>query len=343
MASRVFRSPVRGVVIHTACCRPGGHVTVITVTSVAILGLGLIGGSLLRRLGPADDVRGYDPDASTRAAATAAGFQVVTGAEAAVAGADLVLLAAPLPAFPELMSAVAAANPGALVTDVASVKVTPLGMVPPGMRYVGGHPMAGTERSGFEASDAHLFDGATWVLCLEEDTPLADWLAVARLVAGLGCRVVPATAAEHDRAVARISHLPHVLAAALASAASDDLARKLAAGSFRDGTRVAGTRAELTAAMCDSNREALVEALDGALSTLTRARDLLLRDESTLRLFADGHAARQRWIGFGMGGDRLILDPSAADLRASLLELGRAGGHLDEVADRELHAWRPAR
>jgi prephenate dehydrogenase len=316
---------------------------VITVTSVAILGLGLIGGSLLRRLGPTHDVRGYDPDLATRAAAAAAGFQAVTSVEAAVAGVEVVLLAAPLPAFPELIEVVAAANPGALVTDVASVKVTPLAMVPPGMRYVGGHPMAGTERSGFEASDAHLFDGASWVLCLESDTPLEDWLAVARLVAELGCRVVPATAVEHDGAVARISHLPHVLAAALATANADDLARKLAAGSFRDGTRVAGTRPALTAAMCDSNREAVAVELDGALATLTRARDLLRAGESLLPLFEGGYAARQRWVGFGMGGERLVLDPARADLRAQLLALGRAGGHLDEIGERELLAWRPAR
>lgn len=316
------------------------------MTSVAILGLGLIGGSLLRRLGSAYDVRGYDPDPATRAAVAGAGFQATATMDAAVADADLVLLAAPLPAFPDLIEAVATHSPASLVSDVASVKVTPRQMMRAhgaDLRYVGGHPMAGTERSGFEASDPHLFDGATWVLCLEDDTPLPDWLSVARLVAGLGCRVVPATADEHDRAVASISHLPHVLAAALAGAAADDLSRKLAAGSFRDGTRVAGTRPELTAAMCSSNREALTGALDGVLATLTRARDLLASGDSLLPFFTDGYDARQRWVGFGMGGERSILDPGGSDLRAELLRLGRAGGHLDEVANRELHAWRPAR
>jgi prephenate dehydrogenase len=320
---------------------------VIIVTSVAILGLGLIGGSLLRRLGPDSDVRGYDPDPATRASVAAAGYQVADALEEVLPGADMVLLAAPLPAFPELIAAVAAhAGPATLVTDVASVKVAPLELVRahgPALRYVGGHPMAGTERSGFDASDPHLFDGVTWVLCLEEDTPLADWLAVARLVGGLGCRVVPATAAEHDRAVAGISHVPHVLAATLATRAADNLSRKLAAGSFRDGTRVAGTRPALTAAMCDSNRDALIGALDGVLDSLTQARDLLRSGESLLPLLADGNAARQRWIAFGMGGDRFILaSDSTADLRTQLLALGRAGGHLDEVGDRELHGWRPA-
>jgi prephenate dehydrogenase len=328
---------------------------VITVTSVAILGLGLIGGSLLRRLGPAHDVRGYDPDPATQAAAAAAGFQVAASVASAAAGVDLAILAAPLPAFPDLIAALTAvAGTGTVVTDVASVKAAPRELMRahgPELRYVGGHPMAGTERSGFEASDAHLFDGATWVLCLEDDTALPDWLAVARLVAGLGCRVVPTTAGEHDRAVAGISHLPHVLAATLAGAAGDDLSRKLAAGSYRDGTRVAGTRPELTAAMCDSNREALAGALDRALATLTSARERLGRGESLLPLFEDGYAARRRWVGFGIGGDRLVLDTAAgtpaagtvgAKLRTDLLDLGRAGGHLDGVADHELRAWRPS-
>jgi prephenate dehydrogenase len=333
-------------VIHRARAGDRCDVTVITVTSVAIVGLGLIGGSLLRRLGPQFDVRGYDVDPVTRAAAADAGFHVAGALEEVVAGADLVLLATPLPAFGQVIPEVAKiAGPGTLLSDVASVKVTPRELVrshAAGLRYVGGHPMAGTERSGFEAGDAHLFDGAPWVLCLDPDTDLADWLEVARLIARLGCRVVPSTAEEHDLAVAEISHLPHVLAAALAGSGSGDLAHKLAAGSFRDGTRVAGTRPELTAAMCDGNREALTAALDGALDRLTAARDALRGGGSLLPLFAQGFAARQRWVRFGMGGFDVALDPAAPTLRADLGELGRAGGHLDDIGERSLHGWRPA-
>ena len=317
----------------------------ITVTAVAIVGLGLIGGSLLRRLGPYHDVRGYDLDPATRDAASQAGFGTAASLEEAVSGAGLVLLATPLPAFAELIPDLAKATaPGTLISDVASVKVTPRELMrthAAGLRYVGGHPMAGTERSGFAAGDAHLFDGAPWVLCLDADTDLADWLELGRLVAGLGCRVVPATAEEHDVAVARISHLPHVLAAALAGSAGGELARKLAAGSFRDGTRVAGTRPELTAAMCDGNREALADALDAVLARLAEARDALRAGDSLLPLFAEGYAARQRWVRFGMGGTEVVLDPAAPTLRADLAGLGRSGGHLDEVGERALHGWRP--
>ena len=315
------------------------------MTSAAILGLGLIGGSLLRRLGTSHDVCGYDVDPAARTAAAEAGFRITGSVGEAVAGADLVFLAAPLPAFADLVRAVASsARPRTMITDVTSVKVAPRELVrahAAGLRYIGGHPMAGSERSGFAAGDAHLFDGAPWVLCLDPDTGLADWLVLARLLAGLGCRVVPVTAEEHDVAVARISHLPHLLAAGLAAAVDDDLARKLAAGSFRDGTRVAGSRPELTAAMCDGNRQALADALDGLLARLAEARDALRVGGSVLPLAAEGYAARHRWVGFGMGGTTVELDLRAPTLRDDLLGLGRAGGHLDELGKRTLRGWRP--
>ncbi|WP_279582375.1 prephenate dehydrogenase/arogenate dehydrogenase family protein [Fodinicola feengrottensis] len=101
----------------------------------------------------------------------------------------------------------------------------------PAARYVGGHPMSGTEKSGFAAADPALFTGRVWVLCLDERTSVADWLRLADLYTSAGARVVPATAAEHDSAVAAISHLPHVVASAVAAGAADEpLALALAAG-----------------------------------------------------------------------------------------------------------------
>jgi prephenate dehydrogenase len=105
---------------------------------------------------------------------------------------------------------------------------------------------------------------------------------------------------------------------------------------------VAGTRPELTAAMCDGNRDALADALDGVLDRLAEARDALRGGGSLLPLFAEGHAARQRWVGFEMGGAEIVLDPAAPSLRAELTELGRSGGHLDEIGEHALHGWRPA-
>jgi prephenate dehydrogenase len=319
-----------------------------TVRSVAVLGLGLIGGSLARRLASDLDVVGYDPDADTRAAADAAGLAAADSIVDAVAGRDLVVLAVPLSAYEQVLPLVAAAGAGAIVTDVASVKAPALAtaratLQPAGLRYVGGHPMAGSERSGFDASDLRLFEGAAWVLCLEEDTDLAAWLAVASIVTGLGCRVVPAPAAAHDAAVARVSGLPHLLALALATAgaAGGPLALALAAGSFRDGTRVAGTRPELFDTLCDGNRDALAEATDEVLAALTQARDALRAGGSVAPLVAAGRAARRNWSATGLGGHSSTVDVSVAGGAAALVALGAAGGHVTGVAGTRLDCWVP--
>jgi prephenate dehydrogenase len=191
--------------------------------------------------------------------------------------------------------------------------------------------MAGRETSGFAASDPHLFDGCAWVLCLDEDhTDLRHWLGLAAVVTSLGARAVPATTAEHDRAVAAVSHVPHLLAAALTTtAAGDALAATLAAGSFRDGTRVAASPPGLIAAMCGGNAPAVGSALDAALDALAAMRAALDAPDpvAALRpLVAPASAARNAW------------PPTAgapADVPAridTLLALGRAGGWVAAVA-----------
>lgn len=349
---------------------PCARVVVMTLRSAAVVGLGLIGGSVLRALAGAGlTVRGYDADPATRAAARAAGsaggaalfepagsrpgglfvpanarsgnhedWQVVDELGAAVAGADLVVLAVPLTSLEAVLPALAG-HPG-LVTDVASVKQqVAWGMrhALPGVRYVGGHPMAGKETSGFAAADTRLFDGCAWVLTLADPethpagaagTDLADWLALAELITQLGARVVPATAAEHDAAVARISHVPHLVAAALAASAAPPLATALAAGSFRDGTRVAASPPALQAAMCAGNDDAVLAALDELLADLERAR-ALLADRRPVDVLAGwferGHQVRAGWPPEpGRVGDL----PAT---RAALLALGRAGGWVTDV------------
>jgi prephenate dehydrogenase len=319
-----------------------------TVRSVAVLGLGLIGGSLARRLAPELDVVGYDADPGTRAAADAAGLVTADSVGAAVAGRDLVVLAVPLPAYEQVLPVLADAGAGAIVTDVTSVKAPPLAtaraaLAPAGIRYVGGHPMAGSERSGFDASDGRLFEGAAWVLCLESDTDIAAWLAVATIIAGLGCRVVPARAVAHDAAVARVSGLPHLLALALATAgaAGGPLALALAAGSFRDGTRVAGARPELFATLCDGNRAALAAATDEVIAALSDARDALRSGGSVAPLVTAGRAARRRWAATGLGGHSSTVDLSATGGQEALLALGAAGGHVTGVAGSVLECWLP--
>jgi prephenate dehydrogenase len=324
-----------------------------SIRRVAVVGLGLIGGSLARRVASEYDTVGYDADSDTRHAARAAGLTVGDAVADVVAGRDLVVVATPLESVADVFAEIAvAATDGATVTDVASVKAGPLaaargslGTVPTRHRYVGGHPMAGTEESGFAASDPGLFADAAWVLCVEDDTDTDAWLAVADLVTGLGCRVVPCTADGHDAAVARVSGLPHLLAVTLAATVADGgpLPLALAAGSFRDGTRVAATRPELVAALCDGNRAALAEALDAALARLAEARDALRNGRSVSPLAAAGHDARRGWEHLHQSGQRSTLDATVPDLRARLLALGGGGGAVTAVDGDTLHCSMPER
>ncbi|MET8147551.1 prephenate dehydrogenase [Actinoplanes sp. NPDC049668] len=306
--------------------------------NVAVIGLGLIGGSLLRAL--ASDghrVTGYDAGADTREVARSLAkssgstdaWRVADSVAEAVAGTEVAVLAVPLPAIPGVLAELLG-YPG-LITDVTSVK-GPVRDLIGGRRFVGGHPMAGKESSGFPASDPRLFDGCAWVLCLEpDDTDPADWLTLARLFTRLGARVVPVTAAEHDRAVAGISHVPHLLAAALSGVlAGNPLAGTLAAGSFRDGTRVAATRPELIAAMCGGNAPAVRRVLAGVIEDLQSfARELELDDPipaltAGLRPYGE---LRRAWPP--QPGEPVEV---AADVEA-LLALGRAGGWVTATKD----------
>jgi prephenate dehydrogenase len=299
---------------------------------VAVVGLGLIGGSLVRALAAAGHaVTGYDADPATRELARAAGYRVA-GSVREAAGAPVVVLAVPLPALPAVLDELAGCD--GLVTDVTSVKgpVRDLAAKHAVRRFVGGHPMAGKETSGFAAADPALFAGCAWVLCLEpDDTDLDDWLTLATLATGLGARVVPVTAAEHDRAVAQVSHVPHLFAAALAGQLRDNpLAAALAAGSFRDGTRVAATRAELIAAMCGGNAAAVGAELDRLLGELREMRTLLDAADPVGALVAELRPAaelRRRWPpAAGPAGTR------PAEVQ-DLLALGRGGGWVTAVAE----------
>jgi prephenate dehydrogenase len=196
--------------------------------------------------------------------------------------------------------------------------------------FVGGHPMAGREVSGFAASDPVMFRGRAWALCLEDETSLDDWLEIAALATALGARVVPTTAADHDRAVATASHVPHLLAAALMmSAAGDPLTLALGAGSFHDGTRVAASPADLMAAMCGANAPAVRAALDDVLERLDAADGALIAGDPVAALkrwFTPASGARQAWPPAPSGPAELPAD------RRVLARLGAAGGWVTDVA-----------
>jgi prephenate dehydrogenase len=301
---------------------PAFPVPTLPAPSVGIVGLGQLGGSLAAALAAAGrPVAGWDVDPAARDAAAARGVHITREL------AGIVVLAVPLAAMATALDGLTV-DPDATVTDLGSVKGPVLDTLGGtlGRRFVGGHPMCGTERSGHAAVDPGLFAGARWALCLEADTELPRWLRVAEVAMAVGAEVVPVTAAEHDDAVAAISHVPHLLAAALASAAGQagPLALTLAAGSFRDGTRVIGSDPAFVTSMVEGNAGPTAEAL-------AHVRDQLGRPWPDL--VAAGHAVASR--GRERRAVRVPLD------RTALLALGRAGGAVTRRLAAFVEGWIP--
>jgi prephenate dehydrogenase len=309
------------------------------VRPVCVIGLGLIGGSLMRAARESGrQVWGSTTSTVDADAATVDGFRVESAVEAALRAARdreaIVVVAVPLPAVEQVLDAVAVHAPDCLLTDVVSVKA-PVELAvrqhAPRSRYVGGHPMAGTTSSGWSASSSGMFKDAPWVLTVEDDTDMDTWKEVAQLALDCGSHIVPATAAAHDDAVARISHLPHLLAAVLSAVGADSgmLPLALAAGSYTDGTRVAGTRPELIRAMCEGNRGPLLDAVDDALGRLGAARGALA---STGSLGATVEAGHRAWQELHDHREAIRpqgrIDLSAPDTRETLLSLGEKGGRI---------------
>ncbi|WP_439664601.1 prephenate dehydrogenase [Lentzea sp. HUAS TT2] len=299
------------------------------VRDVCVIGLGLIGGSVLRAAKAAGrTVWGATASKEDADKARAEGFDITSVDEALSRNPEaLVVLAVPLPALPDLLRKV---PPKTRLTDVTSVKGPVHDAVhryAPTARFVGGHPMAGTSRSGWDAGTANLFRDAAWVVTPEEaDDHLND---VIQLALDLGAHVVPTTPEEHDEAVARISHLPHIMAAILAAVGADGgpLAMALAAGSFGDGTRVAGSRPELVRAMCEGNRDALLTAVDDALGRLGAARGSLASTGGLAKTIEAGHEGRNALVTKPQR-TRITIDLTKPGALAALRNLGSRGGHV---------------
>jgi len=299
-----------------------------------VLGLGLIGGSVLRAAKAAGRTAfGYNRSVDNVRAAQADGFDASTDLadvldRAAESGA-LIVLAVPMPALATMLGHIAESAPACPVTDVVSVKGAVLEEVKAaGLlgRFVGGHPMAGTAQSGWSAGSESLFQGAAWVLSVDDHVDVGVWTLVMHLALDCGAVVVPARSDDHDAAAAAISHLPHLVAEALAATAAEvPLAFALAAGSFRDGTRVAGTAPDLVRAMCEANARELTTRLDRAIDLLARARSSLAENSDVTELVVAGHAARIRYENFPRS-DILTVTVGAADWREELAAAGRAGG-----------------
>jgi prephenate dehydrogenase len=306
----------------------------VTKPPVCVLGLGLIGGSVMRAAADAGrEVFGYNRSIEGVRAATGDGFDAGENIEkvlkrAAKTGA-LIVIAVPVPALSIVLGHVRALAPDCPLTDVTSVKVAVLNQVKSvGLlaNFVGGHPMAGTAQSGWAAGDSGLFVGAPWVVSVDDHVDPKVWAMVMDLALDCEAIVVPARSDEHDAAAAAISHLPHLMAEALAGTAGQvPLAFALAAGSFRDGTRVAATAPDLVRAMCEANSEQLLPALDRSIEMLAKARKSLARDGSVAELVEEGHAARMRFSNFQRS--QIITTVIGQNgWRDELAAAGRAGG-----------------
>lgn len=271
---------------------------------VGVLGLGLIGGSLALRLADSGvPVVGWDPDESTRVAARAAGVKVVHERADLVLGAGIIVVAGPLVAIPEVCQWLGSViSPEVTVMDVGSVK----GPVRREMRaaglerqFVGAHPMAGAETSGFSAARPDVLDSAMWAVSGDDAADPRRVLEVMRLITGPARgRVVVVDDATHDAVVALVSHVPHVFAHELLGYAAEHhlggLAKLLAAGSFRDGTRVARLNPQRNAAMVWHNRHEVAHLLDDMIDELVAFRQHLLLSEQSVE-FAEFFDRSQQW------------------------------------------------
>jgi prephenate dehydrogenase len=307
---------------------------------IAVLGVGLIGGSVAlaarQRLGA--HVVGWDPDPRAIRTAEDRGAIDAGIAEPALAEAiDVWVVATPVATLEQhVRAALAAAGPDAIVTDVGSTKGALVEAITD-RSFIGGHPVAGAETSGVLHARADLFDGSTWYLTPRPDAPGDKYERLHRLVSALGAVPTAIAHDEHDRVMAAVSHLPHVLANVLveqAHKALGDDALPATGGSFRDATRVAGANPELWSQIYAQNADALGAQLDEVVARLTDVRgrlgDLAAWQEAAGR-------QRRELLAADLSGGPLaelrVTVPNRPGVVADLaLTLGRAGINISDMS-----------
>lgn len=238
----------------------------MSLTRIGVAGLGLIGGSIARRLAEQPDM--YEPIGFDVQRQPRSGLELADSLEQLAEGADMVVVAVPPQVTGEVVRTLLDADPDVLVTDVSSVKapiVDEVGLHP---RFLPSHPLAGSESAGWSAARAELLQGATWAVCppAEDASPelLCRWAAV---FDAFDARVIVCDPQEHDRAVAQTSHVPHVvaatLAAAIAQSSAPPLTAALSGGSFREVARVAASDPALWSEILELNEQNVTAVLDG--------------------------------------------------------------------------------
>ncbi|MSO36967.1 MAG: prephenate dehydrogenase/arogenate dehydrogenase family protein [Acidimicrobiia bacterium] len=274
---------------------------------VAVLGVGLVGGSIglaLRTRGI--EVAGYDADAerTKRALTIGAIDESAESVLGAITGADVVVVAVPVGSIAALV--IEALDCGAtVVTDVGSVKASIVSGVEAARpdlinRFVPGHPMAGSEQDGLDGANVDLFTGAVWVLTPTAMTSSDAYSAVRSLVSALGAEIVEVSPDQHDMLVAVVSHVPQLAATTLMDVATkvgDHQATmlRLAAGGFRDMTRIASGHPGIWPDICVANRDAILLALDDYMAALGNVRSLVAEGEgeALLAVLERARSARQ--------------------------------------------------
>lgn len=242
-----------------------------------VIGTGLIGGSVglaLRAAGWRVSGTDVSPGLVERAIEVGA-----CDAEGLDPDSDLAVVATPVGVVVDEARRALAACPKAVVTDVGGVKSSIVAAIDD-PRFIGGHPMAGSEELGLVGAHADLFEGAAWVLCPGPHTADATYATVRRIVAGFDAQVLTLSPGDHDRGVAVVSHVPHLTAAALVQVtgehSSDHAALlRLAAGGFGDMTRIAAGSPAIWPSVCEQNRDAIVEVLDQLREELTTIRSIV--------------------------------------------------------------------
>jgi len=340
--------------------------------TIAVCGGGLIGTSLALAFGAQGHaVRVCDTDTEVRAALQAVLDAAELGPNVTVHGdwrvaarsADVVIAAVPPVAIPAVLEAAAAvAAPDALLTDVAGVKGDVVRRVEAALgasdeqhggglnRFVGGHPMAGSERNGPAAGDAAIFSGATWVLTPTESTSDESLARASELARGLGARVLVLSPSEHDMIVGLVSHLPQLVSSVLADVAADALGvdreavMAVAGPGFRDTTRIAASDADLWLDILDGNRDAVTVALDAYRARLdVVARALEERDAVTLGdVLHRASTARRRLVPKAIDAptrDLIIpLRDRPGEIARIAGALGSAGVNIEDLAMRHASA-----
>lgn len=275
---------------------------------ITIVGVGLLGGSIglaLRAAGFGGRRIGVGRRASSlrKALECDAVDSVTQGVVEGVSGSRLVILCTPVGHMENLMSRMAPAlAPGTYVTDVASTKAEVVRMaeriLPETVRFVGSHPMAGSEKTGVDYARADLFQVATCILTPTANTRPATVRWMRKLWKTVGCRTVVTSPEQHDKLLARVSHLPHAVAAALVGLAVRESALGLAGPGFADATRIASGNAAMWTDIFRTNRPAMLEAIDQLTAELTSFREKLDHDdaEAILKWLTASQEARDEWI-----------------------------------------------